>query len=94
MRHITESEEMALQDAGLDRQSPFMIRGVSQTQFSIARYYGGVVFKCQHYTYFPATDELIRDDVAKWLAKHRRAEIKSADIEPAPFSNLPQLDMF
>jgi len=83
MRHITEAEELALQDAGLDRQSPFMIRGVSQTQFSIARHYGGVSFSGQNYAYLPATDELIRDDVAKWLAKHRRAEIKSADIEPA-----------
>ena len=84
MRHMTESEEIALQDAGLDRKSPFMIRCVSQTQFSIARHYGGVVFKGQHYyTYLPATDELIRDDVAKWLAKHRRAERKSADdLEP------------
>ena len=60
-----------------------MIRGVSQTQFSIARYYGGVVFKGMHYTYLPATDELIRADVAKWLAKYRRTEKKSADIEPA-----------
>ena len=61
-----------------------MIRGVSQTQFSIARYYGVVRFKDQHYTYLPATDELIRDDVAKWLGKRRRTERKSADIEPAP----------
>ena len=87
MRHITEAEEMALQDSGLDRKSPFMIRGVSQTQFSIARHYGGVVFKGQSYTYLPATDELIRDDVANWLAKHRRAERKSADdiATPAQF---------
>ena len=84
MRHITESEEMALQDAGLDRQSPFMIRGVSKTQFSIARHYGGVVFKGQSYTYLPETDEMIRDDVAKWLAKHRKAERKSADDVETP----------
>ena len=87
MSHMTEAEELALQDSGLDRQSPFMIRGVSQTQFSIARHYGGVVFKGQHYTYLPATDELIRDDVAKWLAKHRREERKSADIKPARFGH-------
>jgi len=83
MSHITESEELALQDAGLDRRSPFMVRRVSKTQFSIARHYGGVVFKGQSYAYLPMTDELIRDDVVKWLAKYRRAEIKSADIEPA-----------
>ena len=60
-----------------------MIRGVSQTQFSIARHYGGVSFSGQNYTYLPVTDELIRDDVANWLAKRRREERKSADIEPA-----------
>ena len=80
---MTEAEELALQGSGLDRQSPFMIRHVSKTQFSIARYYGGVSFNGQNYAYLPATDELIRYDVAKWLAKRRREERKSADIEPA-----------
>ena len=85
MSHMTETEELTLQDTGLDRRAPFMVRGFSQTQFSITRHYGGVVFKGQHYTYLPATDELIRDDVAKWLAKRRMEERKSADIEPAQF---------
>ena len=87
MSHMTEAEELALQDACLDRQSPFMIRGVSQTQLSIARHYGGVSFSGQNYAYLPVTDELIRDDVENWLAKHRRAERKSADdiATPAQF---------
>jgi hypothetical protein len=52
--------------------------GVSHTQLSIARHYGGIVFNGQHYTYMPATDELIRDDVLKLVMKARVAAAKAA----------------
>lgn len=47
-------------------------RGVSQSQMSLARHYGGILINGQHYTYFPASDELIRYDVLKAIAQHKR----------------------
>jgi len=60
----------------LDRKTPFAIQWVSQTQFSIARHYGGIKFNGFGYIYFPEHDELIRDDVLGWLKKHRKAQKK------------------
>lgn len=73
MSHLTEAEIEALQDSGLDRDTPYAIQGVINTQLSIARYYGGCKFMGRNYSYIPSTDELIRDDVVRWLAKYRKA---------------------
>jgi muramoyltetrapeptide carboxypeptidase LdcA involved in peptidoglycan recycling len=56
----------------LDRSTPFIFSGVSNSQLSIARHYGAINFQGQMYTYFPATDELIRDDVLKFVTKMRK----------------------
>lgn len=58
MSYLTDAEIEALQSSDLDRGTPFLIQGVRQSQFSIARYYGGVKFNGEQYTYFPDTDEL------------------------------------
>lgn len=76
MRHMTEAEIDALQSTKLDRATPFAISGVSLSQLSIARHYGGCTFQGRSYIYLPETDELLRDDVVKWLAKHRKAQRK------------------
>lgn len=76
MGYMTEAEINALQTTRLDKQTPFAIGGVSQSQLSIARHYGGCKFRGRHYLYIPETDELLRDDVAKWLTKHRKALAK------------------
>jgi hypothetical protein len=68
--YISEAEESAIQH--LDRETPFNFSGVSNTQLSIARHYGAIKFQGQTYTYFPATDELIRDDVLKFVTKMRQ----------------------
>ena len=73
MSHLTQTELDALNASTLPRKTPFMISGVSITQFSVARYYGGMSYNGASYLYLPETDELIRDDVAKWLAKSRKA---------------------
>ena len=44
---------------------------VSYTQLSIARHYGGMRIDGAQYTYLP-TDELIRDDVLKFVTKLRK----------------------
>ena len=41
MGYMTEEEIDALQATKLDRATPFVIRGVSGSQLSIARLYGG-----------------------------------------------------
>ena len=61
-----------LENCPLHRRTPFGIRDVSQTPFSIARYSMGCKFNGDHYIYLPPTDELIRSDVQKW--KHGNAK--------------------
>lgn len=84
--HIADNEMADLNRSNLDRSTPFAISGVSQTQLSIARHYGGCKFKGQGYKYYPDTDELIREDVVKWLHKYRKESVKlpAQSVEVAP----------
>lgn len=50
---------------------------VSQTQLSIARFYGGAKVQGSNYVYDPTTDTLIRDDVFK----REQAESKAKEPE-------------
>ncbi len=70
--YLTQDEIDALQTSKLSRDTPFAIRHVLQTQFSIARFYGGATYNGKEYTYFPESEELIRDDVLKWIRKRRK----------------------
>lgn len=72
MSHLTELELQMLDLSDLPRDTPFIIQHVCQTQFSIARHYGGCKYQGKSYSYIQATDELIREDVAKWLSKMRK----------------------
>jgi hypothetical protein len=58
--YLTESEIDALQLTALPRDTAYMITGVSHTQFSIARHYGGISWNTHYYRYIPETDELVR----------------------------------
>jgi len=64
------------QASPLSKTTPFAIAGVSTGQLSVARHYGGCRYMGQGYSYIPTTDELVRDDVVAWLAKHRKAQAK------------------
>lgn len=77
-----ETELDGLENCPLHRRTPFGIRGVSTTQLSIARYYGMINFNGCLYIYFPATDELIRDDVLGWKRKQAKAAKTKASQEP------------
>ena len=68
---------IGLDDCPLHRKTPFGIAGVSQTQLSIARYYGAINFNGFKYIYNPLTDELIRQDVLKWKTKNENAKKKT-----------------
>ncbi len=61
-----------LENCPLHRRTPFGIRDVSRTQFSIARYSMGCTFNGDSYVYLPTTDELIRGDVLKWQQKQKK----------------------
>lgn len=80
MGHMTAEEIDALQATKLDRATPFVICAVSRSQLSIARFYGGCKFQGRNYSYIPTTDELLRDDVMKWLAKHRKTQRKVGGV--------------
>lgn len=74
MSYITKEELSALQESSLDRNAlcPFLITHVRNNQLSIARHYGGCTFHGSRYIYIPGTDELIRDDVLKFVTKMRK----------------------
>lgn len=50
-------------------KGPEEIHGVSKSQFSIARYYGGIKYNGTVYVYDPTRDVLIRADLLKSRAK-------------------------
>ena len=72
MSYLIEAEVDALQLSGLSIATPYAIQGVMNTQLSIARHYGGIIYQGVSYTYFPDGDELIRDDVLQWITKRRK----------------------
>lgn len=79
--YLTEEELSALNRTELSRKAPFAIQHVSMGVFSVARHYGGAVYKGWGYKYFPEHDELVRHDVVKWAERRRRfaAKLKQAE---------------
>ena len=90
MSYLTESEIEALQLTDLSRAVPFLIVRVKSTQFSVARIAMGAVIQGWHYTYMPPTDELVRDDVVKWVQRKRRFDALKAKAEAVQ----EQVDIF
>lgn len=74
--HLTTEEIEAIQS--LHQRTPYLIPGVSRSQFSIARRYGGTTYNREAYTYIPPTDELIRDDVLRFVTRLRRSKRQAA----------------
>ena len=73
-----------LESCPLHRRTPFGIRGVSMTQLSIARHSGCIIYNGDRYTYFPDTDELVRDDVLECQRKKKTATPSRTSQEPIP----------
>ena len=57
--------------------APEEIHNVSQSQFSVARYYGGCTYMGQSYIYDAGQDRLIRRDVYLARLKEGKAEAKA-----------------
>jgi hypothetical protein len=72
---------MAAAALKLSNDEPPAFVGVSYSQLSIARHYGGVKVGRHRYTYFPEFDELVRDDVVKMVAGMRRAARREAEAD-------------
>lgn len=61
---------------------PEEIHNVSQSQFSVARHYGGCTFHGAHYTYDADRDVLVRDDILKARRAKNKSQAKAwADAE-------------
>ena len=91
--HLTDDELAALDASSLKRDSAFIIQGVSESMFSVARYYMGMRWNGYHYAYVPPTDELIREDVVKWLGEYRKGKAREARKANAEKQQaLPEID--
>lgn len=73
MSYLSE-EDLAAIGAKLHTNAPYLIGGVSRGMFSVARFSGGCKFQGYSYTYIRETDELVRNDVMKAVAKMRKAK--------------------
>ena len=75
-------------------ESPEEIYRVSQSQFSIARHYGGVQFNGKYYVYDPARDVLIRRDVLAAREKAAREEKSRTEAEKRQAAKTAQGSLF
>ena len=78
MNYLTDDELDAVHASGLDPFTPYVIDGVSQSQLSVARHFGGCTYGGREYAYIPTTDELVREDVVRWVTKRRKEAQRSA----------------
>ena len=63
---------IGVENCGLHKRTPYGMTNVSMSQFSISRYYGSCKFNGDLYTYIPSTDELVRNDVLKWMNRKEK----------------------
>lgn len=88
---MTDDFLKLLQQCPLHRRSPFLIRSVSTSYFSVARHYGGAKIQGCDYTYLPETDEIVRDDVLQWIQKQVKSTQKKDDPEQTKKDNQRRL---
>ena len=82
--YATQQEIDALQASKLSRATPFIIKNISASYFSVARHTGGLSYNGFAYVYHPPTDECVRDDVLKFITKLRKLAVKTAADLPLP----------
>lgn len=69
-----EYDQLLLDDQIAGGKPQLLYRHISHGQLSLARYSMGARINGYHYVYNPVTDELLREDALKFLAKLRKAE--------------------
>lgn len=79
--NLSPEEIKAIQ--ALPRDTPYLITGVSRSQFSVARYYGGARYNSREYTYDPTDDTLVRGDVLKAVMGMRRNAARKTVVDQA-----------
>ncbi len=85
MSYLTTTEKQRLQAEWSGSISDVLgYANVSMTQLSIARHSGGANINGARYTYFPATDELWRDDVLKMVHGWRRTDAMAKELPAMP----------
>jgi len=82
-----EYDQLLLDDQIEGGKPQLLYRHISHGQLSLARRSMGARINGYHYVYNPMTDELLREDAVKSLAKMRKAE--KAEL-PAP-RNMPAI---
>ena len=87
MTYLTPDELDAVQSSGLDPFTPYVIEDVSMKPLRtllpglnllIGQYYGGCTYGGREYYYIPTTDELIREDVVRWIMARRKEAQRAA----------------
>lgn len=68
--YLTDAEIGAIQ--ALHKRTPYVIASISSGILSLARRYGGMRYQGERYTYIDASDECVRNDVMKEVAKMRK----------------------
>lgn len=77
---LTDAERLTLklQKRPLADDPPWQFFGVSMSQLSIARHYGGLKFNGSDYVYDQTDDSLTRSDVLRAVMRIRREDAKAA----------------
>ena len=69
MSYLTDEEFDAVQSSGLDPWTPFVIQCISDLTLPVGhQWHNG-----RYYYYLPSTDELVREDVVRWVTVRRKA---------------------
>lgn len=83
MSYFTPDEKERLSFEFMGKGDTIGFMDVSHTQFSIARFYGGITYQGRHYVYFPEHDELWRDDVLAMVHGWRRTDAMAKELPGA-----------
>ena len=85
MSYLTTPEKQRLQSEWPGSDADVLgYANVSQTQLSIARWSMGCTIGAHRYTYFPAHDELWRDDVLALVHGWRRTDAMARELPSMP----------
>jgi hypothetical protein len=77
MKTIISSKELELLKASsMDHTTPYSYQDASKTHLSTARLAGGVTINGEAYIYIEYTDEIIREDVYRWLMARRKRKVE------------------